>query len=62
MANGIGLPAGEVVEAFKALASPLRWQILEWLRDPEGQFAQSKPIADLCGASCPAPPTRGAAP
>ncbi|GAA1493729.1 ArsR/SmtB family transcription factor [Curtobacterium herbarum] len=36
----------ELVDALKALANPTRLQIMEWLRDPEGQFADYDPIAD----------------
>ena len=46
MINGDGLPADELVEALKALANPVRLQIMEWLRDPEGEFADYDPIAD----------------
>ncbi|MGK5639416.1 ArsR/SmtB family transcription factor [Streptomyces sp. URMC 126] len=35
-----------MVEAFKALANPVRLQIMRWLRDPEGEFAEYEPIAD----------------
>ena len=34
------------VEALKALANPARLQIMSWLRDPHGEFAQWEPIAD----------------
>jgi DNA-binding transcriptional ArsR family regulator len=40
------LSRAELVEALKALANPARLQILEWLRDPEGEFADYDPIAD----------------
>jgi len=46
MSNGDGFPADELVEALKALANPVRLQIMEWLRDPEGEFAEYQPIAD----------------
>lgn len=34
------------VEALKALANPVRLQIMNWLEDPDGQFAEWEPIAD----------------
>lgn len=40
------LSAGRLVEALKALANPTRLEIMEWLRDPEREFAQWEPIAD----------------
>lgn len=40
------LPVDELLEALKALANPVRLQIMEWLRDPEGEFAEYEPIAD----------------
>lgn len=40
------LSVDELIGALKALANPVRWQIMEWLRDPEGEFAQWEPIAD----------------
>lgn len=43
---GKTLSAEELVEALKALANPVRMQIVEWLRDPEGEFAEYEPIAD----------------
>jgi len=36
----------EAVEALKALANPARLQIMDWLRDPHGEFSQWEPIAD----------------
>ncbi len=36
----------EMVEAFKALANPVRLQIMRWLRDPDREFAEYEPIAD----------------
>ncbi|MEU0316165.1 metalloregulator ArsR/SmtB family transcription factor [Nocardioides sp. NPDC006273] len=36
----------EAVEALKALAHPARLQIMDWLRDPHGEFSQWEPIAD----------------
>ena len=46
MGDAGGLPADRLLEALKALANPVRLQIMEWLRDPEGQFAEWDPIAD----------------
>ncbi|MGO2516097.1 MAG: ArsR/SmtB family transcription factor [Corynebacterium variabile] len=43
---GKTLSAEELVEALKALANPVRMQIVGWLRDPEGEFAEYEPIAD----------------
>ncbi|PWJ59165.1 DNA-binding transcriptional ArsR family regulator [Rathayibacter iranicus NCPPB 2253 = VKM Ac-1602] len=39
-------PPLAAVEALKALANPARLQIMEWLQDPHGEFAQWEPIAD----------------
>jgi DNA-binding transcriptional ArsR family regulator len=36
----------DAVEALKALANPARLQIMNWLRDPHGEFSQWEPIAD----------------
>jgi DNA-binding transcriptional ArsR family regulator len=36
----------ELVEVFKALANPVRLQVLRWLRDPEGHFPVAEGIAD----------------
>lgn len=36
----------DAVEALKALANPARLQIMDWLRDPHGEFSQWEPIAD----------------
>ena len=40
------LGADELVNALKALANPVRLQVMEWLRDPEAEFAEYDPIAD----------------
>jgi DNA-binding transcriptional ArsR family regulator len=40
------LSAVELLEALKALANPVRLQIMEWLRDPEAEFAGYDPVAD----------------
>lgn len=42
---GSGSPL-DAVEALKALANPGRLQIMNWLRDPHGEFSQWEPIAD----------------
>ena len=46
MANDPRVGADQLVDAFKALANPVRWQIMEWLRDPDREFAEYEPIAD----------------
>jgi DNA-binding transcriptional ArsR family regulator len=40
------LSAEELLDALKALANPVRMRIMEWLRDPEAEFADYDPIAD----------------
>jgi DNA-binding transcriptional ArsR family regulator len=40
------LTSDEALAAFKALANPVRLQILSWLRDPAVEFAAFDPIAD----------------
>jgi DNA-binding transcriptional ArsR family regulator len=40
------LSTAELLEALKALANPVRLQIMEWLRDPEAEFAGYDPVAD----------------
>jgi len=40
------LGGDELVDALKALANPMRWQIMEWLRAPEVEFVAYEPIAD----------------
>lgn len=47
--SGPGTCRGDLevaVEALKALANPTRLQIMNWLQDPHGEFAQWEPIAD----------------
>ena len=39
-------PLDHAVDALKALANPTRLQIMNWLEDPDGEFAQWEPIAD----------------
>jgi DNA-binding transcriptional ArsR family regulator len=46
MADKEVLSEDDVVEALKALANPVRLQIMEWLRDPEAEFAGYDPVAD----------------
>lgn len=36
----------EMLEAFKALANPVRLQIMQWLRNADEEFADYEPIAD----------------
>jgi DNA-binding transcriptional ArsR family regulator len=36
----------DLLEAFKALANPVRLQVLQWLRDPEAHFPVAEGIAD----------------
>jgi len=36
----------ELVDVFKALANPVRLQLLRWLRDPERHFPVERGIAD----------------
>ena len=40
------LGVDELLDALKALANPVRLQVMEWLRDPEAEFAEYDPIAD----------------
>ncbi|MEU4149428.1 metalloregulator ArsR/SmtB family transcription factor [Streptomyces sp. NPDC026659] len=40
------LAVPETLEAFKALANPVRLQIMRWLRNPDVEFAAYEPIAD----------------
>lgn len=46
MGDGDRLPVSELLEVLKALANPVRLEIVEWLRDPDGAFAEWDPIAD----------------
>lgn len=41
-----GVDPGELLEAVKALANPVRLQIMDWLREPEAEFVEYEPIAD----------------
>jgi ArsR family transcriptional regulator len=36
----------QLLDVFKALANPVRLQLLQWLRDPEQHFPMEKAIAD----------------
>lgn len=38
--------AEQLVEVFKALANPVRLQLLQWLRDPERHFPEPSAITD----------------
>ncbi|NUU24235.1 MAG: helix-turn-helix transcriptional regulator [Streptomycetaceae bacterium] len=38
--------AAQLLEAFKALANPVRLQLLQWLRDPREHFPVEDGIAD----------------
>lgn len=46
MAGGAPADSERLVEVFKALANPARLQILQWLKEPERNFAAYEPIAD----------------
>ncbi|OZM82144.1 helix-turn-helix transcriptional regulator [Pseudonocardia sp. MH-G8] len=37
---------GQLVEVFKALANPVRLQVLQWLREPELHFPEESAITD----------------
>ena len=38
--------SAQLVDVFKALANPVRLQVLQWLRDPEQHFPVEEAIAD----------------
>ena len=38
--------SAQLVDVFKALANPVRLQVLQWLRDPERHFPMEQAIAD----------------
>lgn len=40
------LDAAALLDVFKALANPVRLQVLQWLREPERHFPMDKAIAD----------------
>lgn len=46
MAETVPVPPEQAVAAFKALANPVRYRILEWLRDPRANFPVERGIAD----------------
>lgn len=46
MGDEAAVRAEEMLEAFKALANPVRMQIMWWLREPDREFADYEPIAD----------------
>ena len=46
MADSAGSTDLDLVIALRALANPVRLQLLAWLRDPERHFASETPIAD----------------
>lgn len=46
MADSATSPDADLVGALKALANPVRLQLLLWLREPERHFAQYAAIAD----------------
>ncbi|UJW33104.1 helix-turn-helix domain-containing protein [Saccharothrix sp. AJ9571] len=39
-------PAEQLLDVFKALANPVRLQVLQWLREPERHFPVEQGIAD----------------
>jgi DNA-binding transcriptional ArsR family regulator len=40
------LDSAQLLEIFKALGNPVRLQILQWLRDPDGNFWPEQAIVD----------------
>lgn len=46
MKTSADLDADELVDVFKALANPVRLQLLRWLRDPEANFPAEHRMAD----------------
>lgn len=46
MSNEYRLSTDQLLNALKALANPVRLEIMQWLRDPEGEFADWTTIAD----------------
>jgi DNA-binding transcriptional ArsR family regulator len=38
-----------LLDVFKALANPVRLQVLQWLRDPEDHFPPGEAVADEIG-------------
>ncbi|MBF6174724.1 ArsR/SmtB family transcription factor [Nocardia blacklockiae] len=47
MAQTVAAPDPDLVRALRALANPLRLQLLAWLRDPEQHFPVERAIADM---------------
>jgi len=39
--------SAQLLDVFKALANPVRLQVLQWLRDPERHFPAEEAIADM---------------
>ncbi|NUP19549.1 MAG: helix-turn-helix transcriptional regulator [Streptomyces sp.] len=46
MTDAVTSPDADLVGALKALANPVRLQLLGWLRDPALHFSQYEAIAD----------------
>jgi ArsR family transcriptional regulator len=46
MAEAPVSPDPELLRALRALANPMRLQVLSWLRDPKRHFAPEEAIAD----------------
>ncbi len=42
----VGRDALELIGMLKALANPARLQLMQWLKEPEANFADYEPIAD----------------
>ena len=40
------ITAAQLLEVFKALANPVRLQVLQWLREPDRHFSPTEAIAD----------------
>ncbi len=46
MAEVVALSDGDVLRALRALANPMRLQVMAWLREPERHFSPEEAIAD----------------
>jgi ArsR family transcriptional regulator len=46
MSDGVPAPDPELLRALRALANPVRLQLLSWLREPERHFSLDGAIAD----------------
>ncbi|HVV13546.1 metalloregulator ArsR/SmtB family transcription factor [Amycolatopsis sp.] len=46
MTGAVDTPDPEVVRALRALANPVRLQLLSWLREPDRHFSREEAIAD----------------